>query len=85
MGNKTTILSDKVIPAVVEEFKKAKQETKSKEEIIREQVSGYGSSDDAEAFAELFAKSMNNDKDEITTIFNKQLEKGIKELTNDNK
>ena len=50
------------------------------DEIFRNKVSKYGASSKSEGFAELFAKVMNNDNDEITTIFKGVLDNKIREL-----
>lgn len=50
------------------------------EEIFRNKVSKYGASSKSEGFAELFAKVMNNDDDEITLIFKGVLDNKIREL-----
>ena len=49
-------------------------------EIFKEKVSIYGASSESEGFAELFAKVMNEDNDEITLIFKGVLDNKIKEL-----
>jgi hypothetical protein len=52
----------------------------SRYSAIKSQVSEYGAKKDSEAFAELFSKVMNGDKDPLTVAFKLNLDNKLKEL-----
>ena len=77
----TTHKADKeIIDNTVKIFNESNGTNLTFEEIFRDKVSKYGASSKSEGFAELFAKVMNNDNDEITTIFKGVLDNKIREL-----
>jgi hypothetical protein len=72
--------SKDVVKQTISKYEAVTGDSKGFYYITKEKVSQYGTTDYEEAFAELFAKTMNNDNDEITNIFKDLLDNKLEEL-----
>ena len=72
--------TEKLLDDVLAEYSKVKNIDNNFSLIIRNNVSKYGATSKEEAFAELFAKVMNKDTDDLTKIFKNELDKTLKEI-----
>ena len=71
---------EEVINNTVKIFNESNGTNLTFKELFSTKVSKYGASSKSEGFAEMFAKVMNNDDDEITLIFKGVLDNKIREL-----
>ncbi len=77
---KNTTLIDGIVDDTVNDYIKITGADPRSYTITKEKISRYGSTSKSEAFAELFAKVMNNDQDDMTKIFKNKLDNKLKEL-----